>query len=392
MKICFFLHSAGMAGAERVNLELIQALTKRDIECCAILPAKGPVIDVLQQYGVSTRIISYRPWMREAGAPFWKRFARIIVNLSRLFPVIRQIKAWKPDLVYTNTQTVCSGAVAAKIIGIAHVWHIHEFGYEDFELVCDLGQSFTFSMIERLSDQIIVSSEAVREKFKPYFTPEKLNLIYYAVSVQEEMMSDTKQVFQSLKKIAEKRIMMVGTLHSGKRQEDAIRATAELIKKGIKVKLFLIGEGSRKYKTFLRRLIKENSLGKHVYLCGYVGNPFPLMKEANALLVCSRNEAFGRVTVEGMKAGIPVIGANSGGTSELIVDYHNGLLYDRGDYRMLASKIRYIYEHPEEAVQMGKNGQQWAKKKFNIERFSTEMTTLFGQVLKKRAKKVDINV
>jgi glycosyltransferase involved in cell wall biosynthesis len=50
-----------------------------------------------------------------------------------------------------------------------------------------------------------------------------------------------------------------------------------------------------------------------------------------------RGEGFGRVTVEAMKVGRPVVGANGGGTVELIRDGWNGLFYRLGDAVDLAT-------------------------------------------------------
>jgi glycosyltransferase involved in cell wall biosynthesis len=103
--------------------------------------------------------------------------------------------------------------------------------------------------------------------------------------------------------------------------------------------------------------------------------------------MCSRKEAFGRVTVEGMKAGKPVIGANSGGTKELIKDRYNGFLYTFGDYHELAEKVKYLCQHPDEARQMGENGKQWALEKFNIEHYTEEVLTVLRRLIGKKNNK-----
>ena len=97
--------------------------------------------------------------------------------------------------------------------------------------------------------------------------------------------------------------MIVGSLQKGKYQEDAIRAIGKLIDEGIDVRLYIVGEGKLKYKQYLESLIVRGDLKNHVQFLGYIDNPFPLMQQTDILLMCSRKEAFGRVTVEGMKAG-----------------------------------------------------------------------------------------
>jgi glycosyltransferase involved in cell wall biosynthesis len=64
--------------------------------------------------------------------------------------------------------------------------------------------------------------------------------------------------------------------------------------------------------------------------------------KAHAALMCSRSEAFGRVTVEYLRRGRPVIGTRSGGTPELIDDGRTGLLYSPGDTRALADRIESL--------------------------------------------------
>ena len=72
-----------------------------------------------------------------------------------------------------------------------------------------------------------------------------------------------------------------------------------------------------------------NSLGleKQVKFHGFEKNTSIIYKDMSVLLMCSRAEGFGRVTVEAMANGIPVMGYNSGGTAELVKDGYNGYLF-----------------------------------------------------------------
>ena len=58
--------------------------------------------------------------------------------------------------------------------------------------------------------------------------------------------------------------------------------------------------------------------------------------------MCSRSEAFGRVTVEYLRRGRPVIGTRSGGTPELVEDGVTGFLYEPGDCTALAHRIELL--------------------------------------------------
>jgi glycosyltransferase involved in cell wall biosynthesis len=116
-----------------------------------------------------------------------------------------------------------------------------------------------------------------------------------------------------------------------------------------------------------------NNIQDRIEFVGYVNNSSAYLKAANVVLVCSRCEAFGRVTVEGMLAGKPVIGSRCGGTAELLMDGFNGFGYTPGDADDLAEKIQHLRAHPADAAVMGENAATWAAAQFNLDRYGEEM-------------------
>jgi glycosyltransferase involved in cell wall biosynthesis len=173
--------------------------------------------------------------------------------------------------------------------------------------------------------------------------------------------------------------VMVGSLQAGKRQEDAVRALALLRDQGLKAGLWLVGGGGRQYTAYLQELVREHDLTGQVRFWGQVGNAYPYIQEADALILASRCEAFARVTVEAMKAGKPVIGARSGGTVEQIRDGFNGFLYRPRDYQDLAGRIRYLAGDPEAAREMGRQGRHWALATFTRERYRDNLVSILGR-------------
>ena len=101
-------------------------------------------------------------------------------------------------------------------------------------------------------------------------------------------------------------------------------------------------------------------------------------------IVCSKREAFGRVTVEAMLAGLPVVGSNTGGTPELIVDGETGIIFKCDDYKDLADKILLIYKNPELAYMISTNAKKVAKDKFMILRCVKELVNLYNDVLQRK--------
>ena len=92
-------------------------------------------------------------------------------------------------------------------------------------------------------------------------------------------------------------------------------------------KLVLAGNITENYKNTLEGIMKTYDITKDVELIGYCNNIKPYMAEATAFLMCSKNEGLGRVTIEAMFYGCPVIARNTGGTSEIINNKENGILF-----------------------------------------------------------------
>jgi glycosyltransferase involved in cell wall biosynthesis len=82
-----------------------------------------------------------------------------------------------------------------------------------------------------------------------------------------------------------------------------------------------------------------------------------------------------------MKAGKPVIGADHGGTSELISDGLNGLKFAAGDSEDLARKIEILYHDENMRREMGERAQDWALTNFNREKFGRDLLQILEEAV-----------
>jgi glycosyltransferase involved in cell wall biosynthesis len=378
MKICFIAHSAKDGGAERVLLETIEAVRTRGIECFVIAPERGELTLELEQLGVQFSTISYAHWMSRKSKSLFATL-KAIINIAIKTPLVAwRILRWKCDVVYTNTSTVCVGALAATLLGRRHIWHLHEFGFEDQGLEFILGERFSIAFIERLSDRCICVSKALAHKYERTIRSDKLAVIY------PSMQRAWRERENAVPELSPKRFrcVIVGALIEGKGQSESVRALACLKGKNLNIELIIAGEGVPSYRRTIEALIRTNGLGGEALLIGRIASSTSLMLSADVVLVCSTSEAFGRVTVEAMFASKPVIGAASGATPELITEGFNGLLYQAGNPAELAERIFYLYENPSVAHRLGENGNGWAKTMFTMDRYSTELIAVLDEVIR----------
>ena len=380
MKVCFISHTAGRGGAELSLLELIDELSQRGVECTCVLPAHGPLEDLLADRGVETTVVRYKRWLHPR-KPFFKRVRRILFGyLPDSFHLAAAIRRSGCDVVYTNTVAVCVGAFAAKLAGKPHVWHIREFGYADHGLSFDLGERASRKLIGWLSSVCIANSRAVADDYRPHLGDTEVKVIYNAVEVpipQTEPPTNTVWRHEGAFRCA-----IVGILASGKGQEDAIRAMVHLSKMKVPAELLLVGDGvESEYGKALRGLVEQHDLGDRVHLIGYSNDPLSLMQSADVVLVCARQEAFGRTTVEAMKLGKPVIGTRSGGTLELVQNGKTGFLYEPRDAKELASKIGQLHANPSLCESMGANASLHARERFSRKTYGNEVEDVLRRIL-----------
>lgn len=364
-----------MAGAERALLEAIKSLTDRGITCHVLLPYKGPLCEELSKLNVAFRVIKYQPWVYGGSMSWWRRMRSLFVSLVMVIPVSVTILRWRSSIVYTNTTTVFTGAVAAYLTGRPHIWHVHEYGYLEHGLHFICGKKFSLSLISRLSVLCIAASRAIADALQGLIPPSKLKVIYQSVSVSFPVIP--AQIESRAFKC-----VFVGQIAEGKNQEEAIMAVAELVKKGMNIELYLIGNSYEDYTARLNSLIARNGIQDNVRFLGFKNDAYSYMCIADVVLMCSRSEGFGRVTVEGMLAGKVIIGARSGATTELVQDGVTGLLYTLGAYKELAQKIEYVFNNPAQAELMGKSAKEWASAKFSQKRYGEDLMQALFEVEK----------
>jgi L-malate glycosyltransferase len=388
--ITFIAHSAdNIGGSEKSLLELIDGLRRTNkFYSTVILSDHGTMEEELKKRSVYYEIIPYRWWTIKKGEDDEgaKIDNEIINSLPRIVDVIGKIN---PDLIYTNTSVINIGALVAMIINKPHVWHIREFGEKDH------GINFLYNLPERAryivnnSNHVIFNSKAVSRCYLEHIESKNTSVVYNNVNIIDSS-SEKDNIFQKKDSF---KLVVVGGVQEGKGQKDAILAVGDLFKKGIKnIELLFVGKiGELEYEQELKNIIKSKKLENNIKFVGYKKNIHDVISAADIVLVCSRNEAFGRVTAESMLLKKPVIGTNTGGTEELIVDKSNGLLYKSGSYLELSEKIKYLIDNPQKRRDIGIEGFHFAKKTFSDEQYSKKIAKIMTSSIKQHRVLVSNN-
>jgi len=374
VKLGVVSHKALLGGAERAMLEALDGLQDRGVSAFVLLPDEGPLTAQLDRRGIPWRIRRYKWWMAVAGGSPVRRLARPAWNLLLAPSLARMLRSEECDLVYTNTIGTPAGAFAAAVAGLPHVWHVHEFGYEHNRLVFDLGARMSMSILRRGSDACVFNSHAVAAKYAPGLGPIPWQVVYQSVT------SEPGPLPAGLDRTGRFRLVAVGALTEGKRQSDLLEAASRLVQDGIDAEVVLVGDGDPAYEGDLRARAARAEMTGRVAFTGFLDNPFPVLETADVVVVPSRYEGFGRVAVEGMLAGRPVVASSQGGLPEIVSDGERGVLFPVGDVEALAGALRALHDDPDRARRLGQSGKAWAAPRFTRERYAAELHDVFERV------------
>lgn len=381
MRPCFIVSSLALGGAERVVMEAIDVLKERGVDCCALLPGDGEVAEELRKLGVPFTFVKRGAWVSWAKLSVWGRIKCCVGIALAAVEGMRRVRAWQCDVVCTNTFTMCYGSIAAWVLRLPHVWYLHEFGRREYGVSYAFGETLTKKVVGMMSSACIVVSDALGAHYKKFMPTSRLTVVYPSMHrAPASSDGDAVACTPLPMRAGIFRIVIVGGLVPGKGHADAIRALKHLADDSVPAELIVVGDGDPVYRMTLKTLALSVSVEPRVVFVGRVASALPYMRSSDVVVVCSRCEAFGRATVEGMLCGKAVVGARGGATPELVTEGFNGLLYESGNALDLATKLRLLHDDRRLLRRLGENGRCWAAANFTRARYAKELSAVLAAV------------
>lgn len=299
--------------------------------------------------------------------------------LSLIFFYLYLIKE-KPTIVHSHTSKAgLLGRLAAKLAGIpivVHTPHGHVFlGY--------FGPSKTriFILLERLAshitDKIVALTNREKEDcilFK-IADEDKFVVINSGVGLDrfKELPSNEKQYLKRELGIPDNSLIVgtVGRLVPVKGPEFLIEAAKYIHSKYHNAFFIFTGDGPLKQN--LEKKARELRIEKNILFLGWRDDVARIISIYDIFCLPSLNEGMGRVLVEAMALGKPIVASDIGGIPELVIHGKNGFLVPPKNPIPLAKYIQILLEDKEKREKMGQAGKEMAlnfSKEIMVERIS----------------------
>lgn len=314
MRILFGIKSLSVVrgGAERVLINVCSELAERGHEILIVTFDK-PEEPLLYSINSKIRLI-------QLGVGNPSNRTNIFEFLNRLLALRKLSFKIKPDVVVgfmSSIYILFALSLLGLKIPLVSSEHIVPIYYKNRKL------EFVLMIIAGLmSKRITVLSENVKQMY-PKILHKKMIPIANPLGLE-------KIKYSSNNNFKNKVILNVGRLEDQKDQATLITAFSLISKKNPEWTLRIVGDGSLRYS--LEKLAFNLSINDKVFFVGSVENIEYEYLDASFLVVSSKFESFGLVTLEAMSFGLPVIGfKNCAGTNELIINEVNGLLIDESN-------------------------------------------------------------
>ena len=240
-------------------------------------------------------------------------FRRLTLNNRCCRQVKQQLGDRKIDIVHSNTSVADVGAALAKTLHAKHVWHIRE-SLQQLNIHPYGGMKRLKRRINQ-ADLRIVISHALLEQWK--LNSENTVVLHDAV---------VRELPEPSHEARQKQILFCAAeLNDFKGAPLAVEAFCK--SKLVDCQLVMIGNYTESYHNKLIAIAEAYGMSDHLHFLGYRSDIEAYYRSAAAFLMCSKFEGLGRVTLEAMAYGCPVLALATGGTTDFVHHGQTGWLF-----------------------------------------------------------------
>jgi glycosyltransferase involved in cell wall biosynthesis len=389
-KVLHVLNSAS-GGAALSTLGLIESFRREGIAACAVCHDAGSRAEraaLGEATGGEVLFTQLYWWNGKIRMPLWKR------PLSELRQGLRTgwsrrssalvagfAAAHAADLVHTNTSTTPEGGLAARQLGLPHVWHLRELvgPGNPFRLPHE-GASFGRYMQAHCS-KLVANSHASAAAVRTWVSDDLLEVVPNGIDL-DRFRRRTGPARPGRVVVA-----MVANLTSRTKKHMLFVEAAARVDRSLPIEWRIYGYDpsaggtirTDAYVDALHDRLDQTGMADRFRWPGHVADPAQIMFEIDVLVHPPDNESFGRVAVEAMAAGLPVVGVCGGGVAEIVEDGRTGLLAEPDNPLELAAHIERLARDPALRAALGSAGQRRAMANYSLAACAAKMLQVYGQ-------------
>ena len=373
-KILLAHSSNDLYGASKILINIIELLITEGYKVYLFLPCKGPLHENIIIKKCNIKIVEFGIF-RKRYFNFFGLFNRAYNILRSTFSIRSFILKNKIDLIYVNTSTIISPTIAAKLINLPVVYHIHEIPNSSKTYT-----NFLVNFIRIFSNKVIAVSNSVKNYWiSNGFSEDKIITIYngFKFNLKKEKKSNSgKLIFTNVSRI----IPYKGHLF-------LIELFYELSKFRKDLTLNIIGDTLPEYESYYNKLIvkvKKYNLLDNIHFIGFKKDVKKHLCESDFFIHCPISpDPLPNVIFEAIECNLPIICTNQGGAYEILDSGKNGLLIDSLS-TVKSSDLIFKYIDDKDLQQINiNNSKSFVEKNFQKSSFNNNLKKIISDLVNK---------
>jgi len=388
MKSILIIHqSAELYGSDKTILFFVKELDKTKYFPIVILPTTGPLKEEFEKNNIKVVIAPVLKLYRNIFTPknlivFAKEYfqsQKILVDLH---------KQHNFELIYSHTLAVLVGIFFARKNNIKHLWHVQEiiakptFVNKTFKKLLTLKSNHKAIYDSIQTMKFWINGEEALAK--------KSDFVWNGLDIEEKYNSSSEEIRQIRKeffKVENNQLVigLIGRINSWKGQQLLLEAFNLIANDFPEAKLVFVGSAPPGQDFFLQDLenkIQEFKLMDRVEIVPFQQNIWLFWDSIDIAVVPSTEpEPFGMVAIEAMAAKKPVIAANHGGLTEIVIPNLTGYLFEPGNKNDLSDYLKELIQDPDKRSQFGENGFKRVNEVFSMKNHTEKIENIFEEII-----------
>lgn len=376
LRVLHLAHTSAWSGGEIALLRLIGALDSRDITSILVCAEDGHLAETARRQNVPTVVAPLSRSIRDrrrrqvrspatlALVPGLALYANRLARLARTQGI---------DIIHTNSlKAFVYGALAGRLAGLPVVAHLRD----------DLGHleagatgRVVRSLLRRLPQAVVGCSSYVLSASR--MVSARSHVVYTGIPHDQVADRPTPRTGPPV-------VGMVARIAPWKGQHLFLQAAAEVAARHPDARFRIVGApmfGEVGYFRELERLAAIGPLAGRVDFTGLVADPRSEYDRLTVAVTASvAPEPFGKVIVEAMARGLPVVAPAEGGPAEILTDGVDGVLVPPRNPAALADAVVDLLERPESAAALAGKALQTTVDRFTVEAGARRFTEVLRGV------------
>ncbi|KIX84467.1 glycosyltransferase [Thermus filiformis] len=363
IRVLHILPNFGPGGAERLVVDLMEAMDKERFEVAAVslFPESGTMLEQeVREKGLNVFFLN----KRRGPDP----------NVVR--PLSSVIRTFKPQVVHTHLYVLRYALLPSLFHRVpVRVHTMHNVAQKEVDAVGKWVHRLAFGFLGVVPVSI---SQEVASTVRAVYGPRVQTPVIYNGIPLERFSGGGVQTWPRRGKLV---WIHVGRFAPQKNHRLLVEAFAQALARLPSMELWLVGEGP--LRPQVEEQVQKAGLVEYVRFLGLRRDIPELLSQADALLLPSDWEGVPLVVLEAMAAGKPVVATKVGGVPELVEHGVTGFLVPPGDPGALAEAILRVASSGELRRQMGEAGWERVRERFDIRQTARAYGELYLGLLEK---------